>query len=121
MNLSLREKKSLLSSLTSGIIQFKFDNKLYNIHQPDHILIQGADDIYNNIILDNKFEGWLGDEDIEQILIQQGLWDRCNDITIKRLSETLDNYRVDLYNLLPMPWISRTRNIKRMTMKYMTA
>jgi hypothetical protein len=97
IKLSLNEKRKFLNSLISGIVQFKFEGKLYTVRPPNYQLIQDANNIYNCILSDNRFDNWLKEEDIEEILMKQELWDSCNDIKIKRLSETLNDYRVDLY------------------------
>ena len=97
MKMSPYDKRSLVSKLISGVVQFKFNNKLYISYQPTYDIIERANCLYDNIVTNNRFGEWLDDEKIEEMLIKQGLWDKCNDIRIKRLTEVLDDYKVDLY------------------------
>lgn len=83
--------------IITGILPFKFNGVCYSIHQPRYDLLQSAEEFSSNLADENKYGFWLDDNDIENILIRQGLWDKCNDIFIKNLTNTLEGYKVDLY------------------------
>ena len=96
-SLTLTNRKDLVARLTSGIVHFKFHGFDYTLYQPNQDLLQRSKEVYDRVIRANRFSFWLNDDDIENLLIKQGLWDKCNDIKIEHLSKQLDDYKVDLY------------------------
>ena len=95
--LPLRDRKDLVTRLISGVIQFKFCSKLYSLRQPRQDILQEADNIYDNVVSDNRFISWIEEDDINDLLVKQGWWDKCSDNRIKQLTNALDDYKVDLY------------------------
>ncbi len=102
----------MITHIISGVLPFRFNGVCYSIHQPRRSLLLSAEEFSSNLAEENKYGFWLSDGDIEDILIRQGVWDKCNDVVVKNLTTTLDNYKVDLYkNYLTNPTaVKKTRH-----------
>lgn len=86
-----------LSRILSGFYIFFHKHKKYKLIYPNITVKYNADlyaeDEYNK----NKFNDWIQDENIIDILVSIGLWNYNGDDNLKNLEKQIDDIKVELY------------------------
>jgi hypothetical protein len=105
-----------LSRILSGYYTFVYNNQKYKLVYPDvHVKYEAelyAQDVYDN----NKFNDWITEEEILDFLISSGLWSYDGDNQLKKISDDIENTKVDLYNTLLNP--NKTKFVRRQLNNY---
>ena len=91
------EIELLLYRILYGKLLFQYDGTEYELRSPDYKLKYKAQLLYNNIINDEKYNDWIREEQIENVLISLGLWTKDTMKIIKDIEKKIDNAKVDLF------------------------
>jgi hypothetical protein len=89
--------------ILSGTILFYIKGEKYELKPPSPYLRYESNLIYNNIINDEKYSEWIREENLINVLINIGLWDKDTQKLIQQLDKTLENQKVELYQTILMP------------------
>jgi hypothetical protein len=87
----------LLYRILSGYLIFYYNNSKY-ILKPANINIKYESQLlYHNIINDEKYNYWLREENLENLLIYLNLWTKDTLMIVKDLEKKIENSKVDYY------------------------
>lgn len=87
-----------LSRILSGFYLFIYGNKQYKLVYPD-ISIKYQAELYANQEYDNnRFNDWITEDTIIDMLVSIGLWTYTGDNNLKNIEKQIDDLKVDLYN-----------------------
>lgn len=100
-----------LSRILSGFYLFVYGNKQYKLVYPDinikYMAELYADQEYSN----NKFNDWIIDDNIVDVLVSIGLWTYNGDSNLKNLEKQIEDTKVDMYKNCLNP--SRLKSLRR--------
>jgi len=97
------ELEFLVYRILSGVLYFYFKNEKYELKYPDNNIRYSANLIYNNIINDEKYNDWIREENLINMLVYLGLWNKDTVKLLKELDKKIENQKVELYNALIFP------------------
>jgi len=86
-----------LYRVLSGKLIFSYQNKEYELRNPDSLLKYKANLIYQSIINDEKYNDWIRAEYLDNYMMSLGLWDREMSAFIKNSEKSIDDLKVSLY------------------------
>jgi hypothetical protein len=88
----------LLYRIFCGYLIFYTNNEKYRLQSASIELKYEAQLLYNSIINDEKYNDWLREDNLENLLIYLNLWTKDTNMIIKDLEKKIDNNKVDYYN-----------------------
>ena len=87
----------LLHRILCGKLYFYFKGEKYELVSPDNSVRYEADILYNSIINDEKYNDWIREENMTEIMIDLGIWHNGMNTLIKQLQTKIDNLKVELF------------------------
>jgi hypothetical protein len=87
----------LLCRIISGKTYFFFNKERYCLESPTVDIKQKSLEIYFDIINDEKYNGWLREKDLENILINLGYWTFDTKNRLKELTKKIEKIKIDMY------------------------
>jgi hypothetical protein len=101
----------LLHRILSGYLIFYYKQDKYELRKISNNLRYEADLLYENIIYDEKYNDWIRQEHVDNILINLGLWTKDTVNIISKLEKSIDALKVQLFeNFLNSTNQNRIRN-----------
>lgn len=97
------ELEFFIYRILSGTLLFYFKGERYELKSPSPYLRYEANLIYDKILNDEKYNEWIREENLVDVIIGLGLWNKNTEQLIKQLDKTLDNQKVELYQTAFMP------------------
>lgn len=92
------ELELLLYRILSGTLYFYYKNEKYELKKISNYLRYEANLLYNKIINDEKYNDWIREEHLDNLLISLNLWTKDTKMIIKDLEKKIENNKVDYYN-----------------------
>lgn len=86
-----------LYRIISGKTNFIFNNNKYSLHTPSYEIKQKGMEIYFQIIEDERFEVWLRESNLTNLLIGYGYWTPTTEGLIKELEKKIERAKISLY------------------------
>lgn len=87
----------LLYRIINKYFIFYYNEEEYTLYQSDGEIKYRAQLIYEEIINDEKYDGWPREKDVENNLLRLGIWNMQTKSQIESLEKQIDNNKVDLY------------------------
>lgn len=87
----------LLYRILCGYLIFYYNNEKYILKLASPDIKYESQILYNNIINDEKYNEWLREENLDNLLTYLGLWTKDTKMIIKDLEKKIDNTKVDYY------------------------
>jgi hypothetical protein len=87
----------LLYRIFCGYLIFHVNNESYKLLAADLSLKYEAQTLYNNIINDEKYNDWIREENLDNLLIHLNLWTKDTKIIMKDIEKKIDNSKADYY------------------------
>jgi len=87
----------LLYRILSGKLYFYYKNDKYELRQPSISVRYNAQLLYNKIIDDEKYNSWLREDNLDNVLVMLGLWTMDTKTILKSLEKTVENTKLSLY------------------------
>jgi hypothetical protein len=100
-----------LSRILSGYFIFIHNKIKYKLVYPDINLKYEAELYAQNEYEENKFNDWISEEEVLNLLITIGVWTPDGDTKLKSLEKTIEDYKVDLYKNFINP--SKVKSIRK--------
>ena len=88
----------LLYRIFYGSLIFYYNNEKYILKSPTIPIKYEAQLLYNNIINDEKYNDWIREENLENLLILLSLWTKDTKMIIKDLDKKIENSKADYYS-----------------------
>jgi hypothetical protein len=101
----------LLYRIFSGYLIFYVNNERYKLEYSSVNLKYEAQILYNNIINEEKYNDWLREENLENLLVYLNLWTKDTKMIIKDIEKKIDNNKVDYYTNFRLS--DKKKNIKK--------
>lgn len=92
-----RDISLFLSRILSGFYIFIYKNTQYKLVYPDINVKYEAELFAQKEYDNNKFNDWISEDDIVNVLINMGLWAPDSDIKLKSLEKSIEDLKVDIY------------------------
>lgn len=106
----------LLYRIISGKLYFSYNHEIYELRSPDNEIKYKAQLLYNNIINEEKYNDWIRQDYLDNILISLGLWTRDTNTIMKDLEKKIDNQKVDLFKFSALS--DKVKSIKKTLGQY---
>jgi len=87
----------LLYKILSGYLIFYYKEEKYELRKISNNLRYEADLLYEKILSDEKYNDWIREESVENILINLGLWTKDTANFMTKLEKSIDNLKVELF------------------------
>lgn len=87
----------LLHRILCGKLYFYFRGEKYELRNADHNIRYESDILYNNIINEEKYNDWIREENMLEVMTGIGLWHNGMNNLIKQLQTKIDNLKVELF------------------------
>lgn len=100
-----------LSRILSGHYTFIYNKQRYKLIYPDMNIKYDAEIYAQEVYDENKFNDWITDEEIVDFLISVGLWTYDGDSALEKLSNDIEDKKVELYQTLLDP--NKTKFVRR--------
>lgn len=91
------ERKSLIFRIIQGKINYKIDDIIYTTYSPSLDILSDAQNYYDTIIDDYKYDIWLTKDECISYLIYNGLWHRDDEYKLKQLNEEIEETKVKIF------------------------
>lgn len=91
------EKETLLHRILCGKLYFYFKGEKYELRNADNLIRYESDILYDSIINDEKYNEWIREENMLEIMISLGIWHNGMNTMIKQLQTKIDNLKVELF------------------------
>jgi hypothetical protein len=101
----------LLYRIFNGYLIFYINNDKYILRSATIDLKYEAQILYNNIINDEKYNDWLREDNLDNLLIYLNLWTKDTSMIIKDIEKKIDNAKVDYYSAFKLT--DKRKNIKK--------
>jgi hypothetical protein len=101
----------LLYRIFSGYLIFYVNNERYKLEYSNVFLKYEAQILYNNIINDEKYNDWLREENLDNLLIYLNLWTKDTKMIIKDIEKKIDSSKADYYSNFKLN--DKKKNIKK--------
>lgn len=113
--MTLKQREKIVHRLLYGEYLFTIRGIQYKLVQPSPKIKVMADLYYDETIRKNRFGTWLKDRDCIAILVKNGLCSPNIDENIKKISERIDDLKVELYeNLFKQTLFEKTQKTLNM-------
>ena len=106
----------LLCRIISGKLYFTYNGDRYELRAPDNEIKYKAQLLYSNIINEEKYNQWIREPDLDNLLISLDLWTRDTRIIMKDLENKIDNQKVDLFKFSTLS--DRVKSIRKSLNQY---
>ena len=100
-----------LSRILSGFYLFIYRDNRYKLKYPDISIKYEADIYCQEEYVKNRFNDWIHNDDILNILITLGIWDPLLEKEFKEINTKIDDAKVDLYKNFVN--INRVKTLRR--------
>lgn len=90
-------KELYVSRIINGIFRCNINDHFYIIKQPDRNIRHIAQQIYVDTIREAELEGMYNDEELENFLIENGMWSEQKEADLKQIQEDMDELKVKLF------------------------
>ena len=87
----------LLHRILAGYLIFYYKQEKYELRKIFNLIRYQADILYDSIIHDEKYNDWIRQEYVDNILINLGLWTNDTQKTIVTLEKRIENLKVELF------------------------
>jgi hypothetical protein len=87
----------LLHRILCGKLYFYFKGEKYELRSSDNLIRYESDILYQNIINEEKYNEWIREENMLEVMQGLGLWHNGTESSIKQLNAKIDNLKVDLF------------------------
>lgn len=91
------EIEILLHRILCGKLYFYFRGEKYELINSSNNIRYDADLLYSSIIQEEKYNEWIREEDMLNVMTSLGLWHSGMNNLIKQLQTKIDNFKVDLF------------------------
>lgn len=91
------ELEVLLHRILSGYLLFYYKQEKYELRKISNSIRYEADLLYESILLDEHYNDWIREENLDQLLINLGLWTTETVKQIEQLEKRIDNLKVELF------------------------
>jgi hypothetical protein len=91
------DQELLLYRILCGYLIFYYNNEKYVLKAACNSIKYESQILYHNIINDEKYNDWLREENLENLLIYLGLWTKDTLKIIKDLEKKIDNTKMEYY------------------------
>lgn len=88
----------LLYRIFCGHLIFTYNNERYTLKSATIEIKYEAQILYNNIINDEKYNDWIREDSLENLLIYLNLWTKDTNMIIKDLDKKIENSKADYYS-----------------------
>lgn len=92
-----------LYRILSGQLIFYYKQDKYELRRLSNLVRYEAEILYNKILNDEKYNDWIREENMTNIMINLGLWTRDTDKTIKQLEKRIETSKVELFENFMRP------------------
>jgi hypothetical protein len=92
------DQELLLYRIFCGYLIFYVNNEKYILKSANLELKYESQILYSNIINDEKYNDWLREENLENLLVYLNLWTKDSKMIIKDLEKKIDNSKADYYS-----------------------
>lgn len=86
-----------INRIIAGIMRFKYKDKVYLIKNPDRYHKYIAEEIYQEALVDARVEGLYTDLEINDMLIEQGIWNDEKEEKLKALNKEIEELKINLF------------------------
>lgn len=94
------EKEQIINKIVSGIQYVVVRNSIYEVRQPDIRVKLEADNYYNTIINEHKFDNFITQQELVAYLVSNGLISFNFDNNIKIIEKEIEDLKIKLYHSL---------------------
>lgn len=91
------DKEILLYRILSGLTYFLHNSERYVLYSPNKEIKYEAALVYNNILNEEKYQDWMREENLNNIMIGAGVWNVNTNDNIKKLENGIDELKVELF------------------------
>jgi hypothetical protein len=81
-----------------GYLVFTYNNERYTLKSATIDIKYEAQLLYNTIINDEKYNDWLREDNLDNLLIYLNLWTKDTNMIIKDLDKKIENSKADYYS-----------------------
>jgi len=89
--------ETLLHRILSGYLIFYYKNERYELRKISYSIRYKADLLYNKIVSDEKYSDWIRQDQVDNILINIGLWHKDTNKMMEKLEKSIENLKVELF------------------------
>ena len=107
-----------LSRILSGTYIFEYGQNIYKLIYPNVETKYRAEIYAQQEYEKNKFNDWINENEVQNILINLGLWSHSQDQEFKNIQEKIENTKVELYNNFLNP--KKIKSLKKSLRTYQT-
>lgn len=97
------ELEVLLHRILSGYLIFYYKQEKYELRKISNITRYEADLLYANIIADEKYNDWIREEYVDNVLISLGLWTNDTKKHMEQMEKRVENLKVELFESFMNP------------------
>lgn len=87
----------LLHRILSGSLIFFYKQEKYELKKIPNTLRYEADILYEKILSDEKYNDWIREENVDNVLMGLGLWTKDTNNIMTKLEKSIDNLKVELF------------------------
>jgi hypothetical protein len=87
----------LLYRIFCGYLIFSLNNETYKLSSANLTIKYEAQILYNNIINDEKYNDWIREDNLDNLLVYLNLWTKDTSMIIKDIEKKIDNHKVEYY------------------------
>lgn len=87
----------LIARIIAGFIRFNYKDKIYLIKHPERHDRYIAEEIYQEALVDASVEGLYTDHEINDMLIEHGIWNDEKEELLEKLNKEIEELKVNLY------------------------
>jgi len=88
----------LIARIIAGFIRFNYKDKIYLIKHPERHDRYIAEEIYQEALVDASVEGLYTDHEINDMLIEHGIWNDEKEELLEKLNKEIEELKVNLYS-----------------------
>jgi hypothetical protein len=101
----------LLYRIFCGYLIFYINNEKYILKSANLELKYESEILYSNIINEEKYNDWLREDNLENLLVYLNLWTKDTKMIIKDIEKKIDNHKTDYYSNFKLS--DKKKNIKK--------
>ena len=90
--------EKVLNRIIQGRLRLKLDGLVFYIYEPNKDIIEESFDIYEEVYRRAYFAGIYIESQMQEMMIQENLYDSMTDARIKDLSEKIEDLKVEAFN-----------------------
>lgn len=101
----------LLYRIFCGYLIFNLNNENYKLISANLPIKYEAQILYNSIINDEKYNDWIREENLDNLLVYLNLWTKDTNMIVKDIEKKIDNNKVEYYT--HFKFSDKKKNIKK--------